>query len=67
MGRLGPRHDPQSGTDVTGGAVDTEIAAGGDGADGELPELLTMQNAGRIWASSMGLSCVVAIRGTLRP
>jgi len=60
VGRLGPRHDPQSGTDVAGGAVDTEIAAGGDGADGELPELLTMQNAGRMWASSMGLSCVVA-------
>jgi hypothetical protein len=47
--------------------VDTEIAAGGDGADGELPELLTMQNARQMWASSMGLSCVVAIRGTLRP
>ncbi len=28
--------------------------------DGELPDLLTMQNAGRMWASSMGLSCVVA-------
>ena len=26
----------------------------------ELPDLLTMQNAGRMWASSMGLSCVVA-------
>src|ERR1035437_6555576 len=60
VGRLGPRHDPQSGTDAAGGAVDTEIAAGGDGADGELPDLLTMQNAGRMWASSMGLSCVVA-------
>src|ERR1017187_1305676 len=60
VGRLGPRHDPQSGTDAAGGAVDTEIAVGGDGADGELPELLTMQNAGRMWASSMGLSCVVA-------
>jgi Helicase conserved C-terminal domain len=60
VGRLGPRHDPQSGTDAAGDAVDTEIAAGGDGADGELPDLLTMQNAGRMWASSMGLSCVVA-------
>ena len=39
--------------------VDTDIAAGGDGADPELPDLLTMQNAGRMWASSMGLSCVV--------
>ena len=32
----------------------------GDGADRELPDLLTVQNAGRMWASSMGLSCVVA-------
>jgi hypothetical protein len=60
VGRLGPRHDPQSEMDAAGDAVDTEISVGGDGADGELPELLTMQNAGRMWASSMGLSCVVA-------
>ena len=60
VGRLGPRHDPHSKTDAAGDTVDTEISAGGDGADGELPELLTMQNAGRMWASSMGLSCVVA-------
>jgi len=60
VGRLGPRHDPQSEAEAAGDAVDTEIAAGGDGSDGELPDLLTMQNAGRLWASSMGLSCVVA-------
>jgi len=60
VGRIGPRRDPRSRTDAAGDAVDTEIAAGGDGADGELPELLTMQNAGRMWASSMGLSCVAA-------
>jgi hypothetical protein len=36
------------------------VAAGGDGTDPELPDLLTAQNAGRMWASSMGLSCVVA-------
>ncbi len=60
VGRIGPRRDPQSGIDAAGDTVDTEIAAGGDGADGELPDLLTMQNAGRMWASSMGLSCVVA-------
>ena len=52
--------DPHSETDAAGDAVDTEISAGEDGAEGELPELLTMQNAGRMWASSMGLSCVVA-------
>src|SRR5581483_7685068 len=47
VGRLGPRHDPGSSRDAAGGAVDTELSAGGDGADGELPDLLTMQNAGR--------------------
>jgi Helicase conserved C-terminal domain len=60
VGRLGPRHNPRSETDAAGDVVDTEVAAGGDAADGELPDLLTMQNAGRMWASSMGLSCVVA-------
>lgn len=33
------------------GARGAAAAFGGDGADGELPELLTMQNAGRMWAS----------------
>lgn len=54
MGRLGPRHDPQSETAAAGDAVDTEISAGGDGADGELPELLTMQNAGGAGDSGPG-------------
>ena len=58
-GRLGPRHDPHSAREAAGDAVDTELAAGGDTGDGELPDLLTMQNAGRMWASSMGLSFVV--------
>jgi hypothetical protein len=58
VGRLGPRHDPASSRESAGDAVDTEISAGGDAADAELPELLTMQNAGRMWASSMGLSFV---------
>ena len=60
VGRLGPRHDPHSSRGSAGDAVDTEISAGGDALDGELPDLLTMQNAGRMWASSMGLSFVVA-------
>lgn len=36
------------------------MSAGGDTTDGELPDLLTLQKAGRMWASSMGLSFVVA-------
>jgi hypothetical protein len=59
VGRLGPRHDPRSSREAAEGAVDTELSASGDAADGELPDLLTMQNAGRMWASSMGLSFVV--------
>jgi hypothetical protein len=61
VGRLGPHQSMQSGKDAAGEAatVDAEVTAGGDGADPELPDLLTMQNAGRMWASSMGLSCVV--------
>ena len=61
VGRLGPRQSAGSGKEAAQdtATVDTDIAAGGDGADPELPDLLTMQNAGRMWASSMGLSCVV--------
>ena len=61
VGRLGPRQSTGSGKEAAQdtATVDTDIAAGGDGADPELPDLLTMQNAGRMWASSMGLSCVV--------
>ena len=62
VGRLGPRHEPGSAKDRAGEAatVDAEVVTGGDGADPELPDLLTVQNAGHMWASSMGLACVVA-------
>jgi hypothetical protein len=62
VGRLGPRHEPGSAKDRAKEAatVDADVVTGGNGADPELPDLLTMQNAGRMWASSMGLSCVVA-------
>src|SRR5215467_2611429 len=60
VGRLGPRHEVASSREAAGDAVDAELSAGGDASDGELPDLLTMQNAGRMWASSMGLSFVTA-------
>jgi hypothetical protein len=60
VGRLGPKHEVASSREAAGDAVDAELSAGGDASDGELPDLLTMQNAGRMWASSMGLSFVVA-------
>ena len=59
VGRLGPKHDANSAKDAAADTVDADNAAGGDGSDPELPDLLTMQNAGHMWASSMGLSCVV--------
>jgi hypothetical protein len=61
VGRLGPRQATQTSTEAAGEAatIDADVTAGGQGSDPELPDLLTMQNAGRMWASSMGLSCVV--------
>jgi hypothetical protein len=55
VGRLGPKHDANSTKDAAADTVDADNAAGGDGSDPELPDLLTMQNAGHMWASSMGL------------
>jgi hypothetical protein len=60
VGRLGPKHEVASSREAAADAVDAELSAGGDASDGELPDLLTMQNAGRMWASSMGLSFVTA-------
>jgi hypothetical protein len=60
VGRLGPTHEVASSREAAADAVDAELSAGGDATDGELPDLLTMQNAGRMWASSMGLSFVTA-------
>ncbi len=60
VGRLGPKHEVASSREAAADAVDAELSAGGDASEGELPDLLTMQNAGRMWASSMGLSFVTA-------
>jgi hypothetical protein len=59
VGRIGPRHEPRSTVDAADELPDTELAAGGDAVEGELPNLLTTQNAGRLWASSMGLAFTV--------
>jgi hypothetical protein len=57
VGRLGPKR-ARDNNDSSG--TDADIAAAGDGQDPELPDKLTIQDAGRMWASSMGLSCQVA-------
>nr|WP_206072189.1 DISARM system helicase DrmA [Antrihabitans stalactiti] len=59
VGMLGPRHQPESSLDDANEMADTEAGVSGDARGeegGELPEVLTTQNLGRIWASSMGLS-----------
>lgn len=57
VGRLSPKR-ARDNNDSSG--TDADIAAAGDGQDPELPDKLTIQDAGRMWASSMGLSCQVA-------
>ncbi len=59
VGMLGPKHTPGGSGADAGEASDVEIGVEG-GADAELPEVLTPQNVGRLWASSMGLSFAVA-------
>jgi hypothetical protein len=59
VGRLGPKRAATDSRDPENQQVtDAENAAAGDN-DPELPEVHTAQDAGRMWASSMGLSCVV--------
>lgn len=58
VGMLGPKHEPESTTRDAGEVPDTETAVAGD-AEPELPEVLSPQALGRIWASSMGMSFAV--------
>lgn len=64
VGMLGPKRAPRSTMDDADATTDTESGVQGDARGeegGELPDILTPQNLGRIWASSMGLSfCVGA-------
>ncbi|WP_344171727.1 DISARM system helicase DrmA [Pilimelia columellifera] len=59
VGALGPKHVPLSVVDAASDVPDTEAGADADGDGGELRELFTVQNAGRMWASSAGLSFAV--------
>ncbi len=58
VGMLGPKHDPTSTLAQADEVPDPEDGVRGDG-EAELPEVLTPQSLGRIWASSMGLSFAV--------
>ncbi len=59
VGALGPKHEPISVRDEADQLPDTEIGADGDAADAGLPDVVTPQTVGRMWASSMGLSFAV--------
>ncbi|MEU2625899.1 DISARM system helicase DrmA [Kitasatospora sp. NPDC007106] len=69
VGMLGPLPSGGTAKEIARTAAqlaDVEPGAAGDRTDSDPPELLTPQAAGRIWASSMGLSFVVpASIGTL--
>ncbi|MEV6603544.1 DISARM system helicase DrmA [Kutzneria sp. NPDC051319] len=64
VGMLGPKHQPGSTVQDADSVSDAEMGVHGEvrgDEAGELPEVLTPQNLGRIWASSMGMSfCVDA-------
>ncbi|MGI8333672.1 DISARM system helicase DrmA [Actinomadura scrupuli] len=61
LGMLGPKQAAKSTVDDAGEVPDTESGVGGDASEVELPEILSPQALGKIWASSMGLSfCVPA-------
>ncbi|WP_433497299.1 DISARM system helicase DrmA [Sphaerimonospora sp. CA-214678] len=59
VGMLGPKPSPKRVREDADELPETEIGAEGDGFEGELPDVLTPQNLGRLWASSMGLSFAV--------
>lgn len=58
VGMLGPKRSPRSALERADEAPDTEDGVQG-GGEAELPEVTSSQSLGRIWASSMGLSCAV--------
>ncbi|MGI5420342.1 DISARM system helicase DrmA [Actinomadura luteofluorescens] len=59
VGMLGPRPSSASTIENAGEMPDPEAGTGGDAAEGQLPEVLSPQALGKIWASSMGLSFCV--------
>jgi hypothetical protein len=56
VGRLGPKARTGSSADVV---TDIEAPVHGDPSEAELPEIVTPQTLGKIWASSMGLTFTV--------
>ncbi|MBN1172702.1 MAG: hypothetical protein JXA67_11060, partial [Micromonosporaceae bacterium] len=59
VGMLGPRPRPKSEGAGADPAQDVELSTAQGDAGAELPEVLTPQSLGKLWASSMGLSFAV--------
>ncbi|GIF48209.1 helicase-like protein [Asanoa ferruginea] len=60
VGMLGPKQRPRTKNSDSSEVHDVDAAVQGDGSEAELPEVVTPQNLGKMWASSMGLSFAVA-------
>jgi hypothetical protein len=60
VGMLGPKQRPRTERRDSSEVPDVDAAVQGDGSEAELPEVVTPQNLGKMWASSMGLSFAVA-------
>ncbi|HZO66586.1 MAG TPA: DISARM system helicase DrmA [Kribbellaceae bacterium] len=59
VGMLGPKQRAKSVGGQADEVPDLEDAVQGDATEADLPEVLTPQSLGRMWASSMGLSFAV--------
>jgi len=57
VGMLGPKPRPRTGPQDA--VTDLDTGVGGDATEAELPEVLTPQSLGKMWASSMGLMFAV--------
>lgn len=60
VGMLGPKPNPRGAASSSASLPERDATATGDVQEAELPDVVTPQALGRIWASSMGLSCAVA-------
>ncbi|AXH93557.1 DISARM system helicase DrmA [Micromonospora aurantiaca] len=59
VGMIGPKQRPKSDRSQADAVQDIEASVQGDASEAELPEVVTPQNLGKMWASSMGLSFAV--------
>jgi hypothetical protein len=58
VGMIGPRQREKDSGDA-GEVAEVDAPVQGDGSEADLPEIVSPQKLGRMWASSMGLSFVV--------